>query len=73
MVAATASSRTPPSLWSSSQGPAGGKTRQQYTTNYNDDIFIRTSWADAAVALAQIDKVGSTNIVWQMGVEIGSS
>ncbi|KAJ9592340.1 hypothetical protein L9F63_001109, partial [Diploptera punctata] len=23
---------------------------------HNDDIFIRTSWADASVALAQIDK-----------------
>jgi hypothetical protein len=55
MVAATASSRT--LSLSSSQRPAGGKTQQQSASNHNDDIFIRTSWADAAEALAQIDKV----------------
>jgi len=58
MVAATASSKSP-SL-SHTYTPACSKTQQQRTTNHNDDIFIRTSWADAAVALAQIDKVGST-------------
>ncbi|XP_023725439.1 protein patched [Cryptotermes secundus] len=58
MVAATASSRTPPLSYT--QRPAGAKTLRQCATNHNDDIFIRTSWADAAVALAQIEKGKAT-------------
>lgn len=57
MLAATVSSKAP--SVSSSERPAGGKTQQPSASNHCDDIFIRTSWADAAVALAQIDKVGA--------------
>lgn len=58
MVAATASSKSPP--LTHTYTPACSKAQQQRTTNHNDDIFIRTSWADAAVALAQIDKGKAT-------------
>jgi hypothetical protein len=68
MVAATASSKTAPQSYT--QRPAGGKAQRQCVINHNDDIFIRTSWADAAVALAQIEKVRDVTSGLQPGVRV---
>ncbi|XP_067002180.1 protein patched [Anabrus simplex] len=52
MVVATASS-----LASSGAAPPPSRA---VATKYDDDLFIRTSWTDAAVALAQLDKGKAT-------------